>query len=432
LIELLVTILILGMLAAIVLTAFSRARETARAQKTRALVAKLDALIKGKWEAYKTRRVPVKIPPGAEPRDAARMRLDALHDLMRMELPDRWTDVVDNPVAPFRDPPYMDPTIINRIGPPIARPAVSQGYLRRYNAIVGGMSGALPAAIAENQGAECLYLIVTSSVADESDGRDLFKAANVADTDNDGFPEFVDGWGRPIKFLRWPAGFLSDLVILARGTVTFVPTPTFTWPAIREYFVEFDRLAVTSGKFPNSGFSERDGAYTGATLAMANSYGSHVLLYSLGSIAKISGYTYSGTTARFRCAVPPTSGQGPFGDREPSPGDEYVVLAPDPFDPQGVYPQYPPGPTWPPGGPDWSLRTWAVYPLIYSAGPDGQYDIVEDIPPDVLHYTQVGLSPFFIDKIPAPSFDPMGMPSDPASRAPFWQDNIHNHLLATR
>ena len=27
----------------------------------------------------------------------------------------------------------------------------------------------------------------------------------------DGAPEFLDGWGKPISFLRWPAGFVSEL-----------------------------------------------------------------------------------------------------------------------------------------------------------------------------------------------------------------------------
>jgi hypothetical protein len=31
-----------------------------------------------------------------------------------------------------------------------------------------------------------------------------FRTQEVADTDGDGLPEFVDGWGRPLRFYRWP------------------------------------------------------------------------------------------------------------------------------------------------------------------------------------------------------------------------------------
>jgi hypothetical protein len=66
---------------------------------------------------------------------------------------------------------------------------------------------------AENQSAECLYLIVTVGL--RGDDRAVFKDRDVGDTDfngaGDGMPEFIDAWGRPINFLRWAPGFISDL-----------------------------------------------------------------------------------------------------------------------------------------------------------------------------------------------------------------------------
>jgi hypothetical protein len=32
----------------------------------------------------------------------------------------------------------------------------------------------------------------------------------VQDTDGDGLPEFVDAWGEPLQFYRWPVGYHSD------------------------------------------------------------------------------------------------------------------------------------------------------------------------------------------------------------------------------
>jgi prepilin-type N-terminal cleavage/methylation domain-containing protein len=34
-------------------------------------------------------------------------------------------------------------------------------------------------------------------------GADEFRTQEVADTDGDGLPEFIDGWGRPLRFYRW-------------------------------------------------------------------------------------------------------------------------------------------------------------------------------------------------------------------------------------
>jgi type II secretory pathway pseudopilin PulG len=41
--------------------------------------------------------------------------------------------------------------------------------------------------------------------------RDEFTDKEVQDTDNDGLPEFVDGWGEPLYFYRWPIYYNSDL-----------------------------------------------------------------------------------------------------------------------------------------------------------------------------------------------------------------------------
>ncbi len=34
--------------------------------------------------------------------------------------------------------------------------------------------------------------------------RDDFTDREVQDTDGDGLPEFVDAWGQPLQFFRWP------------------------------------------------------------------------------------------------------------------------------------------------------------------------------------------------------------------------------------
>jgi hypothetical protein len=141
------------------------------------------------------------------------MRLDMLRDYMRMEMPDRWSDVYSQPL----------PSTAYR---PIPRPAASSAYATRYAAVTGQNFNSLTAApgIDVFQNAECLYMIVMEAIAQDGDARDVFRPDDVADTDGDGFPEFIDAWGTPIRFLRWAPGFISELQTLARAVPTNTPT----------------------------------------------------------------------------------------------------------------------------------------------------------------------------------------------------------------
>jgi hypothetical protein len=58
----------------------------------------------------------------------------------------------------------------------------------------------------QNQSAECLYLILSQIVDQDTKAMDYFSPQEIGDIDNDGMPEILDGWGRPIIFLRWAPG----------------------------------------------------------------------------------------------------------------------------------------------------------------------------------------------------------------------------------
>jgi hypothetical protein len=57
---------------------------------------------------------------------------------------------------------------------------------------------------AENIHAEMLFMIVTMGNPED---RELFIDQEIGDTDNDGWMEFLDGWGKPIYFLRFAPGY---------------------------------------------------------------------------------------------------------------------------------------------------------------------------------------------------------------------------------
>ncbi len=150
-----------------------------------------------------------------------------------------------------------------------------------------------------------------------------FNNTEIGDYDGDGLPEFIDGWGHPIKFLRWPVGFYNAL----------------------------------------EGYSD---------------------LHPID----------------------------PSGATQP--------CDPDPFDPMGVA-----------GG-------FAVFPLIYSAGPDGVYDINTGYD---YHYSLDGsgnLNPYISDVNTNLVGQPVHLNDDGSPDGPpdssnlYHYDNIHNHVLEVR
>ena len=182
LVELLVTITSIGILAGIVMGALNAARQAARVAKTKSTIAKLDRIIMRRYEEYATRRVPISTS-GLPPKQAARDRLDALRDLMRMEMPERWNDITNGPVS---DIPW---------------PALTKRYLVQYNRVYNSTD---PAIVGKGSAAECLYMIVATGSAED---REQFNESEIGDTDGDALLEFIDGWGTPIRFLRWAPGF---------------------------------------------------------------------------------------------------------------------------------------------------------------------------------------------------------------------------------
>jgi prepilin-type N-terminal cleavage/methylation domain-containing protein len=183
LMELLIVIMILAIIAGMSMMALAGAAEQAREQRTRAIITKIDSLIIERWNSYRFRAVPIRVAVNSNPRFAATARLNALRELMRMELPDRITDVT----AP--------PTVLTN------PPSVRRAYLRR--ATTGWTT--------QHQGSECLYLILSTMKDGDKNALDFFTDTEIGDIDEDGMKEILDGWGTPIEFLRWAPGFVTEL-----------------------------------------------------------------------------------------------------------------------------------------------------------------------------------------------------------------------------
>ena len=221
LVELLITVTIIAILGAVFLGASQSAMESARAARTKTTISKLHRLLMGSWQSYETRRVDINSIDAAVADEVnsgnlnatvgAQMmqdvRLLAIRELMMLEMPDSWSDILLNPVGSTA---MTSPRVLE------AFPTLRQSYLRRYSKVVQKTPPTNEEnvrRIEENQGAECLYMIIMLATAD-GEARTLFSQQDIGDTDDDGAPEFLDGWGRPIHFIRWPAGFVhrSELI----------------------------------------------------------------------------------------------------------------------------------------------------------------------------------------------------------------------------
>lgn len=329
LVELMVTMAIMAVLASAMAYVMAGAQESAQIAKTKSLIARLHALVMQKYESYRYRRLPVAIPAGLTPRQAAQVRCDVIRQLMRLEMPDRWTDVLADPV-PIQNPATGKKSIV------MTRPTSSRGYLTFVNSVINSVGFVQHQT--DYQGAKCLYLLVTMGL-DDPEVLENFSTSDSADFDGSGCKVFLDGWGRPIRFLRWAPGFVSPIQ-----------------PA-----------------GPPAGSTVRD------------------------------------------------------------------YRMPDQTDPMGVYGS-------PTSGPTGAGNSFALYPLIYSAGADGNYDLVTEvgannkvtsrafdyastIPPNDPFASLADKSHFPDGGIGAPAIFPE---SDRGTRSLGDSDNIHNHAMGQR
>jgi len=199
LVELLVVILLVTLLATFVVFALLNAGELGKVARTRAQIAKIDVVLAEQWDRLRTLRVRFDIDTvltnaGTTRRDRHAMaepRLGALREYMRLVLPDRKSDVTDDPVTPG-----------------LVRPPISVDYQAQATADWS----------TQYQGSEALYLILSNYRRGNTTGLEFLRESEKGDLDGDGMKEILDGWGRPIRFLRWPAGFASTKQTLSGQT----------------------------------------------------------------------------------------------------------------------------------------------------------------------------------------------------------------------
>lgn len=188
LVELMVVGTVIAVLATLSVAGLAATRQRVKAEKTRNTIRKLHEIVVGHHESYLRRRVPYAASATNQRANAA-ARLEAVRQLMVYEMPDCWADVAASPAAVMSTlPAHLQTGAV--LGYASSRPA-----------------NATPAL----EGAECLYMIVSRGGI-EPDLMEQFRSDEIGDTDGNGAPEFLDGWGNPICFIRWAPGFANSVL----------------------------------------------------------------------------------------------------------------------------------------------------------------------------------------------------------------------------
>ena len=187
--ELLVTISIIAILAGLTMGVLRVSRQMAAEAATKATIAKISAIVMKRYESYLTRRVPVSLS-NLSPLNAAQDRLFAIRDIMRMEMPDRLSDVTSPPIT------------LKNSGGSVSQPALN----KFYNSRVGNWPTTDPNAPGN---AYLLYMIVSMG---SPEAMEQFSQSEISvDPTHNQWTYFVNGWGRPIFFLRWAPGYIIVL-----------------------------------------------------------------------------------------------------------------------------------------------------------------------------------------------------------------------------
>lgn len=270
LVELMVTIVIIGLLAAMFLGGMQRAQVSANIDSTKSTIAKLNATMMQQWESYKNRRVqvdpllvltaptvqgtnarlfcyqlwqqrgssatdslafgplnssgalPSPLPAGYPTNlQMSAVRLLAVRELQKYEMPSGYADFANMSGTPGS---YAIATPVVLPAPP----PLAYAYLQRLNAAATSD----PNQILANEAAECLYLIMSTGAQDDTLLGDQIRPDTIGDVDADGMPEIQDAW-------RDPAVQYTTTTVMINGTPTLTANPRRTnkpiswvrWPA---------------------------------------------------------------------------------------------------------------------------------------------------------------------------------------------------------
>jgi len=195
LIEMLVVVGLIGLLATILLMAARGQITSARRAATLTTLTKISAELDNRYKALKTHWDGLREDQRAQnyknyrDPDSGRIpevaRTLAWKDLCRSNIPQRFSEI------------YQSDGVTQLVGDAVPNGTESAEVL--FYLITGEE---IP-----NSGTPPVKLQIPGY---SSIGADAFSTADMADTDQDGRREFIDGWGQPLRFYRWPTRLITS------------------------------------------------------------------------------------------------------------------------------------------------------------------------------------------------------------------------------
>lgn len=218
LVELVVVLAIISILASLSLAGMGAVRQRAKIDKTTSTIRKLHEIVWPLVGGIYSRRLerPLGSPFFVAPSGLTGKLLNVWErrELIRrqqiLEMPETWNEVVELDSDPIRND-YVLPTSV-AVSLSVSWPRNRLAVLTSAINVTAPVKAFAARKSAVNlhprrddyASAECLFMIVAFS--GDPDVLETFHASEIGDKDGDGAPEFHDGWGNPILFMRWAPG----------------------------------------------------------------------------------------------------------------------------------------------------------------------------------------------------------------------------------
>ncbi|QDU60296.1 hypothetical protein Pan216_11350 [Planctomycetes bacterium Pan216] len=347
LVEILVVVVIIAILTGLAAGGYIAYARRGHEAATQALVRQLDMALKERIEAFNAGIVSLdindfKVPAGgtsASPDNSAvgkRARVLARLDSMRKVFPQRFKDFLPGPQTGSNQilgGIGTDSTIGRATGRNVR--AEVAAMVREFEKATGqtGTNASLPSGHDDvnTEGSECLYLILGIPVEGGTFSLDQIPGRFIDDTDGDGLLEFVDAWGNPLAFYRWPVDYVAYLMEgtgqLPRSLLR-TTDPNNLSATVDSNGVDPDGVLGTSSWFGNTNLRQQFFEQASAELSTTN---------------RVPGGFYR---LHWPYAIPSSSSDAIDITTSPVPG---------------------------------TVRVYPLMPLIMSAGPDGEFGLlVED------------------------------------------------------
>ena len=212
LVELMVVMVIISILASLMLAGLNTATRLSKISRTESTIRKIHEVIMPQYETYTRRRIQTYPPDssdlvtgGANMNISAAIALVATRRMQALEMPERWTDVAClNNNTNILQSCNGTTTYADRVTP------ISKRFKNIFNEHQLRLS---PQSLLDSTNlehtAECLWMGVMQGGYADPGIVAHFRDDEFGDTNKNGAREFVDGWGKPINFLRWAPGFFS-------------------------------------------------------------------------------------------------------------------------------------------------------------------------------------------------------------------------------